>query len=82
MFFLGTNAIPPSWSLILPESWGESKTGKEVASEFLLKNACSADYRILSYTLRLERINQRNFVSLDLSILNQIINDLLMLVSL
>ena len=26
MIFFGSNAIPPSWTLKLPESWGESKT--------------------------------------------------------
>ena len=26
MFFSGNNAIPPSWTLKLPESWGKSKT--------------------------------------------------------
>ena len=26
MIFSGNNAIPPTWTLKLPESWGESKT--------------------------------------------------------
>ena len=26
MIFFGNNAIPPAWTLMLPESWDESKT--------------------------------------------------------
>ena len=50
------NVVPPSWTLILPESWDESKSvlvflvafqdggHDQCTSEFSLKNACSAGY--------------------------------------
>ena len=45
------DVVPPSWTLILPESWDESKSvfkgevdGFQCTSEFSLKNACSAGY--------------------------------------
>ena len=39
------NVVPPSWTLILPESWDESKTSHDqCTSEFSLKNACPAGY--------------------------------------
>ena len=47
------DVVPPSWTLILPESWDESKSvfvafqdggHDQGTSEFSLKNACSAGY--------------------------------------
>ena len=47
------DVVPPTWTLILPESWDESKSvlvafqdggHDQGTSEFSLKNACSAGY--------------------------------------
>ena len=57
-FFIGNNVIPPSWTLILPESWDESKTDFGFSrwrprSMYLGVSvkiiACSAGYFAVSY---------------------------------